>query len=194
MRHFTYEILGRGDIIVSNTVEVPNRDSFVFQFFASFAMFPKAQLIVHYMRENELVSDRLEINFGNDIQNEVKIELSADRSTPGQDIGITVSSKPNAFVGLMGVDQSTMILQQGNDLDNAEILDEMDQYSRNYYPPASWQRDKRFSYPYVETWADFDVSAVKFSIRSEFECNITLLYFADGWHYPTNECCTGNQE
>lgn len=73
MRHLTYEILGRGDIIVSNTVEVPNRDSFTFQFFAAFAMFPKAQLIVHYMKDDELVSDRLEINFGKELQNEVRV-------------------------------------------------------------------------------------------------------------------------
>lgn len=71
MRFFTYEILGRGDIIVSNTIEVPNRNSFQFQFFASFAMFPKAQLIVHYIKDNEILSDRLEINFGKQIQNEV---------------------------------------------------------------------------------------------------------------------------
>lgn len=71
MRFLTYEILGRGDIIVSNTIEVPNQNYHIFQFFASFSMFPKAQLVVHYIKDNEIVSDRLEIEFGNELQNEV---------------------------------------------------------------------------------------------------------------------------
>lgn len=71
LRYFSYEILGRGDIIVSNTVEVPNQKTHIFQFFASFAMVPRAQLIVHYMKGDIIISDRLEINFGTELQNEV---------------------------------------------------------------------------------------------------------------------------
>lgn len=180
MRYISYEILGRGDIIVSNTVEVPNKKTHIFQFFASFAMVPRAQLIVHYMKDDEIVSDRLEINFGNELQNEVNhiqfdqrtityifgeifcvqvtIELSAQKATPGQDIDIIVSSKPNSFIGLLGVDQSVLLLKKGNDLDKAEILDELDQYSRNYYPPSHWRGKRQFQYPYVDIWDNFNVS------------------------------------
>lgn len=87
---------------------------------------------------------------------QVKIELATQKALPGQDIDITITSKPNSFIGLLGIDQSVLLLKKGNDLDKAEVLDELDQYSRNYYPPS--RRDKRFSYPYVEKWNDFDVS------------------------------------
>lgn len=54
------------------------------------------------------------------------------------------------------MDQNALQLKDGNDLYEAEALDELDQYNRIYYPPG-W-RGKRFSYPYVDIWMDFDVS------------------------------------
>lgn len=62
-------MLGRGDIIVTNSVEIPNRKSQTFTFLASFAMVPKAQFVVHYIKDNEIISDRLEIDLGEDLQN-----------------------------------------------------------------------------------------------------------------------------
>lgn len=91
---------------------------------------------------------------------QVDIELSAQKVGPGQDIDITVISKPNSFVGLLGVDQSVLLLKNGNDLKKSEVLDELDLYSKNYYPPSSVGRWKRFSYPYVDIWDDFDVNNI----------------------------------
>lgn len=69
MRSLTYQVLGRGDIIFTNTVEIPNRKSHTITFLATFAMLPKAHFIVHYIKDNEVISDRLEIDLGDDLQN-----------------------------------------------------------------------------------------------------------------------------
>lgn len=62
-------MLGRGDIIVTNTVDIPNKNSHIISFLASFAMVPKAQFVVHFIHGDEIVSDKLEIEFDNDLQN-----------------------------------------------------------------------------------------------------------------------------
>lgn len=69
MRSLSYQVLGRGDIIFTNTVEIPNRKSHAITFLATFAMLPKAHFIVHYIKDNEVISDRLEIDLGDDLQN-----------------------------------------------------------------------------------------------------------------------------
>lgn len=69
MRYLSYQVLGRGDIILTNTLEVPNRKNHVITFIGSFAMVPKAQFIVHFVKDDVLISDRIEIEFNEDLQN-----------------------------------------------------------------------------------------------------------------------------
>lgn len=83
LRYLSYQVLGRGDIIVTNAVEIPNRKSHTITFLASFAMVPKAQFIVHYIKDNEIISDKLEIDLGTDLQNFVSIHLQFPMSIIG---------------------------------------------------------------------------------------------------------------
>lgn len=69
MRYISYQVLGRGDIILTNILEVPNRKNHDITFIGSFAMVPKAQFIVHFVKDGEIISDRLEIEFNEDLQN-----------------------------------------------------------------------------------------------------------------------------
>lgn len=69
LRYLSYQVFGRGDIIYTNTVEIPNRKSHVLTFLASFLMVPKAQFIVYYVKDDEIISDKLEIEFAEDLQN-----------------------------------------------------------------------------------------------------------------------------
>lgn len=69
LRYLSYQIIGRGDVIFANTIEIPNRKSHTITFLASFAMVPKAQFVVYYIKDNEVISDKLEIEFTEDLQN-----------------------------------------------------------------------------------------------------------------------------
>ena len=35
---------------------------------------------------------------------------------PGNNVDITIRTKPNSYVGVLGVDQSVLLLRSGNDL------------------------------------------------------------------------------
>lgn len=72
MNQLTYQVLGRGDVIISRTLQVPSSKNFNFRFLASFAMVPKASLVVYYIREDgEIISDHLKIELGDELQNHV---------------------------------------------------------------------------------------------------------------------------
>jgi CD109 antigen len=79
MDQLTYQVLGRGDVIISRTVQVPNSRNFNFRFLASFAMVPKANLIVYYIRpDGEIISDKIKIEFGDELQNFVSFLSSLE--------------------------------------------------------------------------------------------------------------------
>lgn len=119
VKEFSYQVLGRGDIITAGNVLVEKKANAVkqiqiFKFLATFAMVPTAQVVVFYVRPNgEMVSDRLEIQFGSELQNFVKIDLSKQEARPGDEIEITIDTNPNSYVGLLGVDQSVLLLKSG---------------------------------------------------------------------------------
>ncbi|XP_037047883.1 CD109 antigen-like [Bradysia coprophila] len=145
--YFTYQILGRGDIIVTRTEMVPKTNYFVFSFMASFAMVPKAKLIVYYMKDAQIISDAIDIDFGEELHNFVKVDTSVDQAQPGQNIDITVSTRPGSFVGLLGVDQSVILLKDGNDLSKSEVLRELDEYNG---------RERFVRWTEYNKWQDFD--------------------------------------
>ena len=62
---------------------------------------------------------------------------------------ITVISKPNSYIGLLGVDQSVLLLRKGNDLDKSQIFNELDEYSRKQSHPSRYG---------IDEWEDFAVS------------------------------------
>lgn len=64
--------------------------------------------------------------------------MSTDEASPGQEIDITVISKPNSYIGLMGIDQSVLLLRSGNDLDKSEVFDELDQYAKHGPSYGKW--------------------------------------------------------
>lgn len=162
MRTLTYLVIGRGDLLISRTIQLDNDLTHTFKFMSSFAMVPRAKLVVYYITDDgEIVSEKTTITFRSQFQNFVKIELSKDQAKPGEDISLTISTKPNSLVALLGVDQSVNLLKSGNDLEEKKIFEELEQYEESSgYPMHPGIRFKRRSYYpwYKPTFKDFDVS------------------------------------
>ena len=47
---------------------------------------------------------------------QVDLEVSPGETQPGANVEVTVRTKPNSYVGLLGVDQSVLLLRSGNDI------------------------------------------------------------------------------
>lgn len=168
----TYQVLGRGDVIVSKTLPVYGSSTYNFRFLASFAMIPKASLVVYYIRsDGEIISDHIKIELGEELNNfvsmmdifeirnfnliyfgQIDIELSQDEAKPGDDLRITVNTKPNSYVGLLGVDQSVLLLKKGNDLEKSAVFEELGKFNEKT------RNSRRYYGSFYGSYNDFDVS------------------------------------
>lgn len=70
LSQLNYQVVGKGDVVKSERVQVPNAKDFQFEFKPSLAMIPKTNVIVYYITaDGEIISDRVEIEFGNELKN-----------------------------------------------------------------------------------------------------------------------------
>lgn len=83
MKYFNYQVLGRGDVLIGGTIAVPDRMSHTFRFPASFAMVPRARLLVYFIHsDGQMISDFAEIEFASELQNFVSISIGFSQDTP----------------------------------------------------------------------------------------------------------------
>ncbi|XP_017152344.1 CD109 antigen isoform X5 [Drosophila miranda] len=126
--YFVYTIVARGNIVDTDYVDVPKgRKTHTVKFVPSFAMVPQATIFVHYIFDNELRFEEKRITFEMDFTNSIEISAPAD-AKPSEEIKLRVKTDADSFVGLLGVDQSVLLLKSGNDLNRDEIFNSLSKY------------------------------------------------------------------
>ncbi|KAJ9579454.1 hypothetical protein L9F63_024436, partial [Diploptera punctata] len=151
MKYFNYQVIGRGDVVVANTVQVYNKKTHRLRFLATYAMAPTAHVVVYYMREDgEVVADAIDIELDGTLQNFVNINVKPTETNPGGNVEMTVEAKPNSYVGLLGIDQSVLLLKSGNDITKEIVAEELKSYDKGseaqFWPPMMNFRGKRSLY------------------------------------------------
>lgn len=61
---------------------------------------------------------------------QIELQTSATVSKPGEELDISISTSPNSFVGLLGVDQSVLVLKKGNDIEVSSVFDDLESYGK----------------------------------------------------------------
>lgn len=118
IRYYNYLIIGRGDVITANTIQL-NGQAFThrFIFYSTYAMAPTAHVVVYYVTDSgEIVADALNVDFDATLQNFVNIEATPSEVEPGKIVELSIQAKPNSYVGVLGIDQSVLLLKSGNDI------------------------------------------------------------------------------
>ncbi|XP_046483767.1 CD109 antigen isoform X3 [Neodiprion pinetum] len=132
LKYLSYQVLGRGDILNAASVKVPEEYTVKFRFLATYVMAPTAHILVYYMRDDgEIVADSLNVDLDGALQNFVDIKTMLNETTPGANVDLVISSKPNSYIALLGVDQSSILLKSGNDISHDQILNELKSYDMN---------------------------------------------------------------
>ncbi|XP_050743997.1 thioester-containing protein 1 allele R1 isoform X2 [Drosophila biarmipes] len=129
--YFMFTIAARGNIILNAYVRVPRgvrRQSV--SFIPNFGMVPQATLFVSYVVNGEMRSDQETINFQKDFGNSIEVTVP-EKAEPGEVVNLSVKTDPHSFVGLLGVDQSVLLLGSGNDLSHKHILDNLSNFASN---------------------------------------------------------------
>lgn len=146
--HIIYQVMGRGDIVFAQILSVFGVRSYRFSFSATFRMAPKARLLVYYVRKDgEVVADAVNYDVGGILRTPVQVQTSIAETKPGGQVNVLVSTKPNAYIGVLGVDQSVLLLKKGNDLSQEQIIEELESFDSGKKAKLwpQWYRRRRRS-------------------------------------------------
>ncbi|XP_018798385.1 PREDICTED: CD109 antigen isoform X2 [Bactrocera latifrons] len=134
--YFVYTIVARGNIWKSEYVDVPEgRQSQTIKFIPTFEMIPKASLYVHYVYDNNLRFEEKAIQFEKQFENTIDISAQP-QAKPGEQVQLHITTDPDSFVGLLGVDQSVLLLKSGNDITQEQIFNTLGDYDAS----TPWMR------------------------------------------------------
>ncbi|XP_066596179.1 CD109 antigen-like isoform X2 [Prorops nasuta] len=138
LKYLNYEVLARGDIVDVGSFNARGNSTVTFHIFARSIMAPTAHIIVYYLLEDgEVIADALDVELKGALQNFVDIQVTPGETEPGDDVSLLVSSKPNSYIGLLGVDQRSLLLKSGNDISLSQVMKELRSYDNVEESPYS---------------------------------------------------------
>lgn len=148
VKHFTYQIVARGNIIISNTQTVPAGANAEFEFTTTFDMVPNVQVVVYTIRDQgnvDTASHRIYLQ--KKLPNQITLASPVNETEPGKEYDLKISTAPNSYVGLLAVDQSVLLLRSGNDISLNDVTDDLDSYNaiayrrNNYHQRYHWSQE-----------------------------------------------------
>lgn len=160
MTYFTYQIVSQGKLIYSDSVEVPERKYHVFSFLATFNLTPRAHLIVYYFKNDDIISSKINIEIRDELQNFVKLKLSSPQVAPGDIVHINVSSNPRSYIGLMGIDQSVLLLKKNPDITVSSALNERELYQYQFHQKVNIEYETYSPFYFNTYFNDFRVRRI----------------------------------
>ncbi|XP_035220649.1 CD109 antigen-like [Stegodyphus dumicola] len=147
LSQLVYEVLGRGDIVLAGAINIPNVKTYRFSIPVTHKMAPKARVVVYYVKaeNNEIVADAVNFDVAGVFRTPVSVSTDVKETKPGALVNVTVETRPNALVGLLGIDQSVLLLKSGNDITQNDVISELEMYDggKKKYRYNPFYRKKR---------------------------------------------------
>lgn len=141
LTELNYQVIAKGDIALSRQLKLQNVTNHQIAFTPNSSIAPKSKILVFYLASNgEIISDLSEIEFENELENFVNIQLSRSEAKPGDNVTILISSNPNSFIGILGVDQSVQLLKNDNDIQESTVFEEMKKFDTKYHRDKEYNR------------------------------------------------------
>uniref|UniRef100_A0A0A1WMQ8 TEP1-F n=1 Tax=Zeugodacus cucurbitae TaxID=28588 RepID=A0A0A1WMQ8_ZEUCU len=134
--YFDYNIVGRGNILVSERIYVPNKsNSYDLTLRPTFMWMPFARFYAYFIDElGEFHYAETSLQIKTEMQNELEITAPTEVK-PGADVALRIKTTPHSFVGLLAVDQSVLLLGRNNDISRNDFNWRLSSYTT--YTP--WQ-------------------------------------------------------
>lgn len=153
LKVYHYYVIGQEKLLYSQSVYLPDNstNSHEFTFLATKELAPQAKVVACILKSEEIVSDKITISLEDKLYNNIDVNLSLEKAAPGEQIDITVKTNPNSYIGLLGIDQSILLLRGDNDLSLDDALSQRAAFYRNLYDAYDSYDD------YHSYWYDFKV-------------------------------------
>lgn len=137
LNSITYQIVSHAKLIYSDSLIVPQRNYHVFSFLATFDLIPRADIIVYYFKDDDIISAKTTLHMRDDLSNFVKLKLSSAQVKPNANVAIDVLSKQGSYVGLLAVDQSVLLLKCNADLTVDDAWNERELFQNHFHEKNS---------------------------------------------------------
>lgn len=191
LHYYSYLIVSRGVIVESRTIKVEQdpenvRFSDTFKFIPTFKHAPQPTIIVYALVGEEIMSTKVSFSIYENLQNFIDLSVTPEAAKPGHIVDIEVKSNPKSYIGLLGIDQSVLLLRGGNDLSYDDVWNELEMfYTQISYRKHSFsfgeatapekKKKKKTAPIYNNHWEDFSVGSlgILFSIT---KLTIVSLY------------------
>ncbi|CAG2178654.1 unnamed protein product [Oppiella nova] len=97
-------------------------------------MAPKARILCYYVREDneEVVADAMDFEVDGLFRTDVSIDTDLKEAEPGAQVAVRVNTKPDAWVGIVGVDQSVLLVKSGNDMTREAVIQELQTFDTTF--------------------------------------------------------------
>lgn len=161
LKNYTFQLVIRGKIIGSQTFHLPDNtsNSHQFKFPATYDLLPEAYLLVYFVKGNQIISTKCNLSIKKQLNNHIDVEINPNTANPGQIVEVGVKTTPKSFVGLLGLDQSVLLLKSGHDLSEDEAFSELDSFSSQTQRRIQSYGVNTSNIPnYYNAWEDFEVS------------------------------------
>lgn len=148
-----YEVMGRGDIVLARSTPVDSKSTHEFTFTVTQRMAPKVRVLAYYVRADnqEIVADALNFDVDGIFRTPVELSTSVTETKPGANVAVNVATKAGAFVAILGLDQSILLLKSGNDVTQQDVIKELETYdggrSPDIFPPWYKRRKRSLWWP-----------------------------------------------
>lgn len=156
--------MARAKIVRSETVELPADagTSYRFSFVPTFDMAPQVDVIVYCVEDKSLCSTRTSIELKENLDNFIEVNVDRDTVKPGDVVHFNIERNAKSFVGLVGVDQSVLLMNEGNDLVQDEVWNELERfhtqlaYARAGFFDSDETKKKKCLPTYYNNFPDFN--------------------------------------
>ncbi|CAB4017257.1 CD109 antigen-like, partial [Paramuricea clavata] len=140
-----YLVLSKGNIIHSSFLSYSsNVTSATLKIASTRNMSPSVNIVVYFVRaDGEIIADSLKVTVNGAFENMVSVKFSSEQTKPGEAVNVNVVASPFSQVGLLAVDKSVLLLDQGNDFSVSQVMQELESYNRNYGGFSSFVRGRR---------------------------------------------------
>ncbi|ELU17716.1 hypothetical protein CAPTEDRAFT_217856 [Capitella teleta] len=140
---FSYVLLSKGGIVYTDnhassspttkhTIIIPMTPEMAHK------LAPSGRLNIWYLTSTgEIVTDSLELKVEGAFLNEVELNFTEAEMRPRQINALNVQANPGSLIGVLAVDKRVLLLKQGNDLGNDEVLSDLKKYDSSPKPGGS---------------------------------------------------------
>nr|XP_014086870.1 alpha-2-macroglobulin isoform X2 [Bactrocera oleae] len=124
---FVCVIVGRGDIVYTDAIEIPNggwNHTHTFFVTPTYEMMPEAHMFVYFFKNERMIHYETKFRVASQFKNTISID-APEVVKPSSFISLSIDTEPNSYVGLLGVDKSVLLLKSGNDFNADVIFDDL---------------------------------------------------------------------